>query len=768
MVARTVLEARRRPIAIALRGWRVRRRFASLRRATSENRRRSFAATLRTQPLLVPAISIAAGLLLFASAPTAARVTALLVGTASVAALLRRRGRATPLLVGAPFVLGVVAATPPEYSPQPPAGPAMIEGVIRETPRPVRVRFGAPYLKSSIDVEAWNGGVVRARIPLYAPSATRLGRGDRIRFSTWIRRDDRALRIDETTPVEQLARGRGLGEADRARHRLRSDWQRRFDSRTTGWLAALLLGDRALLPARTPHTFRAVGQSHLLAISGLHVGIVMGLAAALLRPLLRRPMAQLGILLPLLLGCAAIAGGDPPVVRAVFFGAIGAVAAVRGERGRTPHHLAVTFVLLVAWRGSTVLQPSFLFSFCAVAGIALWSRRNGGRAWWSRSLRVSLGAWLGVSVPLAWFTPSVVYLSPFFSLAFVPLLTALLATGMVAALVGSSLDPIAAPLLAIEIELLEGLAGRLDRLPGTPGQWPPLPPAAISLAILSLFAVRRARIRLASFLIAGAIGGALAPSPGPSLSLIDVGHGQAALLRGAPGAVLFDAGSLRQIDGGANAIARELHTLRDDGVDALFVSHPHADHLSALFLLPERIRIGRVFVGPRFDESDLGAVVLAHLARTGVRVETVAAGDRVDMAGFRIDVLHPPRNFPAHWRRSVNDDSLVLHVRGRGLELLLPGDIETIGQAIVPARRGELVLLPHHGASTPGLAAWISRVAPREILVSRGGRVPARTRDAVGTRAIIAPRRRSATRWWLSGEESGWRRHDESTTIPRE
>ncbi|MEE8141821.1 MAG: ComEC/Rec2 family competence protein, partial [Planctomycetota bacterium] len=633
--------------------------------------------SLRRQPLVAAAVAWGCG---HGASQLPAPVTAtLLWGLAltlplafvSRSKVLRRR-RGTVLLGGFPLLLGLLAALHTgglEKPPRLPKGPLELNATVVGTPRPrlaTRFSFRAdpvPRIRVRLSGLVSGGTSVEGSLTVLLPGDPPLGRGDRLRLEGWWDADGGWLRVRHPAHCVVLSRSldpRGL--LDRARRGLRRSWQLRFGERTSAWLAAVLLGDRGLLAEPIRERFRRVGQSHILAISGLHVGILLALLLAPLRRWTwlgaRGPYWLAGVLLVLYAG---LAGGDAPVVRAVVFGVLGSIAVWRGRGPSLANALAAAFLLLSAWRGGSEISASFLFSFCAVAGIAFLradeAHPSEPQSWRQRFLRrqrhtlkISASAWLGVSIPLVWWTPEVVVWAPLFSLLLIPLLTLLLCTGVGAllpALPGS--DWILGGCCRSAVWLLEELSLQLDRLPGTPGSWPLLPPLAVALAITSGAAwLRGRRSRGWPLLLLGAAGvAALAPRPGPSATLLAMGRGQALLIQGQEGTLLYDAGSLDRREGGALVIREALREGGRCHLDLVILSHPHADHLVAIPGLLERISIGTVLVGPRFQDSELGSAVSVYLQRAGVPLIPVAAGDRVAFGNFAIEVLHPPRIFPA-------------------------------------------------------------------------------------------------------------------------
>jgi len=339
------------------------------------------------------------------------------VGVLALGGLLRLEGLPlTPALLALAFLLGAVRGTlgqpPPPPAPPPGevqvmgqvAGPVEVEGL--------RVWFvlrpeapGSAPMRVSADLPA---GLVEAKglLPLWP--------GDRVRVvgtvhpasPYWVREGVpwflRARRLEAEpappTPTALLPR-------------LRQAWagalDRSLPPREAGLAQALLLGLRGNLDPEMRRDFRASGTAHLLAVSGLHVGMVLagGLALA-------RWMAggyRWGLLLPLagVWAYALLAGLGAPVVRAGGMASAFLLARLLG-RERTPlHALALAVLAMVALRPSYLLSPSFQMSVSAVAGIlllaeplsrALRLRPPEGAQGWGARLRRAVGGGMAVSL----------------------------------------------------------------------------------------------------------------------------------------------------------------------------------------------------------------------------------------------------------------------------------------------------------------------------------------------------------------------------------
>jgi len=505
--------------------------------------------------------------------------------------------------------------------------------------------------------------------------------------------------------------------------------RRAFDARVARLrspiLSCLLVGRRREVPEATADAFRRSGTAHVLAISGLHVGLLAGMLWLVLRclPIPRAISAALVALAALVY--AGVTGFRPPAARASLLIALAATG-VACRRGTRPLHLLFLAALFLLLSDETTLtRTGFLLSFTAVLSIltlsrplsrGLFARQHfldrfsvpGERPWPIRILRAYLIRAVPVSLA-AWFGTAPIVLDRFGTFPFLvvpanlvvlPIVTLLVPIGLVGALTGIGLPAVLlARLLVLSAGLFAAIPGACATLPP-----PPLPVILAWYAVLLLAARSRSigRWRTAGLvtglLLVAASGPLLRRAPEePRLTVISVGHGLATVLETPEGGVLIvDAGSRRP------ALFRRvlLPYLRDrriTAVDALVLSHDDLDHTSGAcdFL---RVLPVRQFRPPG----------------------SIRAGDGLDVPGAVVTVLAPRDPVPG----AGNDDSTVLRVRAGGLTILYPGDIEEDGvrRLLLTGHdlTADVLILPHHGHPNPGAAALTRAVNPKTIIASAG------------------------------------------------
>lgn len=520
------------------------------------------------------------------------------------------------------------------------------------------------------------------------------------------------------------------GLLDRLRRRMQARIQGLLpDDPARAVLVALATGDRGGLEHDTRRVFVVTGTAHLMAISGLHVGLVAALGywagARLPRP--RRMIARdRGLLVGLSASLlySLISGFAVPARRAWTVLLLGAIAFACRRRVDPLQTLSIAAVVVVVTAPASVLAPAFSLSFAAVFALALqhrvWRARRPGQGhsgWWSivraqlllsASLLPLTAAWFGeVSVIGAAVNLAMV---PLFSLCIVPgvlCAAALLALGVPAGWALSAVHAVTQASLSFL---------------GTAAAWPgaTITPAALPSAYsLILFAAA-----LVAVLGSGWPGRWLAltvfvvplswrPPPAPpacvSVTSLDVGQGTAIVISTRRSHYLYDTGP-SYFRGGSAADRIVLPHLRALGIGALdgvIVSHGDADHAGGLAVVAAEFPTAPVLTGAG--------------VRIGDRPGTLRCrrGQRWQADGVVFDVLWPPDG--PMLGHSENDLSCVLRIRAGAFDLLITGDIEAAAEAALVASgvpAVDVVTMPHHGSRTSSTAPFVRRLDAREVLVS--------------------------------------------------
>ncbi|MFC7405957.1 ComEC/Rec2 family competence protein [Georgenia alba] len=519
-----------------------------------------------------------------------------------------------------------------------------------------------------------------------------------------------------------------------------------------GLVPGIAIGDDRELPASLAEDMRATSLTHLTAVSGAHVAILLGAVLAVCVWLPRRARVAAGVVA--LVGFVALVRPEPSVVRSAAMGAVVLAGLLLGRPARALPALCSAVVVLLLVDPWLARSFGFALSALATAGLVLLARP------WGRWLSHVVPRWVatGVSVPAAAqaaCAPVVLLLEPAVALYAVPanLMAAPAVPPATVLGVGATMVapwwPAAAEAMAwaaagctwwiaLSAQTFAALPGAQLAWPGSVGGAVVLAAATVTLVLVLARAgppragpwVPACGLTLLVLLAPGpreAVTGIL-PGAGPPESWVavqcDVGQGGAFLLRSGPeSAVMVDVG-----EPGSGAT----QCLRDAGVrrlDLLVLTHPHADHVGALPEVLEEVAVTRALVGPGVEPAATVHAVETQLARAGIPTEAATA-DGAAATGRAGDVAWQvlwPTSVAARTLSAdaVNDASLVVRLAAPHVEAVALGDVELDGQAgVVRALvrepvRPDVVVMAHHGSprQVPALA---DALAPRLTVVSVG------------------------------------------------
>jgi len=504
------------------------------------------------------------------------------------------------------------------------------------------------------------------------------------------------------------------------------------DPHDAALLRAFAVGDTRGLDQQDWAVARANGVSHLIAISGFHVGVaaVFGvwlawLVYALWPPAalrLPRPQAQAAAALLFAVVYSALAGFGLPTVRTLLMIAVVALARCSRRGSSGAQSLALAMIAILLADPLAVLAPGFWLSFVGVAFLILCLQAQ-GRGWRAFLHELSAGQLLMTValLPLTlWFFGQASLVGALSNLVAVPVVSFVIVP---CALFGMLLlllcPPLAAPVLWLAARIVHAQWWLFERMATWPGaHWylPAVQLHALLLAVVGalwMFMPRGVPLRwLGAVLFLPLL---LPPRSTPAdgafrLWVLDVGQGLAVLVRTHDHLLVYDTGARYPsgFDLGEAVVLPSIHALGLSRVDTLMISHGDNDHAGGAQTVAEAFPQARRLAG--------------EPARMRVPMQQCAAGQAWQWDGVRFRVLSPA---PGGGDRD-NDSSCVLLVEGRGGRVLLPGDISSKAEPAVAAAVGAgpppVLVVPHHGSKTSSGAAFIAALRPSLALVSAGWR----------------------------------------------
>ncbi|WP_203361687.1 DNA internalization-related competence protein ComEC/Rec2 [Bacillus sp. REN10] len=509
--------------------------------------------------------------------------------------------------------------------------------------------------------------------------------------------------------------------------------------------AALLFGDRTLAEEEMTKAYQRLGIIHLLAISGLHVGLLTAFVYYLLiRIGITKERAQL-ILLMALPVYALLAGGSPPVVRACLM-TILILFSIRFHRKFPPlDALSLSFLLVLLYDPYLLYQVGFQLSYLVSFSLILSSQ----------SILAHPASFLGkmfVVTTVSQIAALPVMMYHFFELSiysfvanlfFVPFYSFLLLPCLLVVYVVSFFFP---PVLSFLPLLGEGLS-RVDATAVELSTWPFAVvvtgrPSALFIVLLCfvclmafLYWERTKRLLPVCFLLVLAVGAQIMTQTYSSkgeVSFIDIGQGDATLIK-LPfnqGNYLIDTGGLLPFHKEEWQKQRRDFTIGEDvllpyfkskgitRIDKLILTHSDYDHIGAAVELFPHMEIKEMIISPGSEVKPVMQQTIEQAKRFHVPVRYGIFQESWQTGEAAFQFLSPEDD-----QYEGNDDSLVLYAHIGGKKWLFTGDAEISAEQKMAERFSldvDVVKLGHHGSKTSTSEEWMDETTPEYGIISVG------------------------------------------------
>ncbi len=535
----------------------------------------------------------------------------------------------------------------------------------------------------------------------------------------------------------RLLSSNDLSLLERCRQRAVDAIQRAAAADPAAVLTAVAIGSRHLMSAEQWEAYAATGTTHLMAISGLHVGLsgLVGFGFAFgIAALLRRSGNHLdsGVVGSVIVAGAytLISGAGIPAQRAFLMLLMGACALRLRRRVVSADVMAMAAALVFLGNPLAAMMPGFWLSFGAVA-VLVWIAQPlqpNGRAGGVFSIvsaalcslqRMQIFLLAGLMPLTVAYFQRVALTAPVVNLIVVPVFSVV---AVPATLIALALLPLSATagdvflrLAAVGVNGVEAVVALFNAAPAAAARVPQLSAAMFIVLWLPLLWV---------VLPKGWPGRGLAPiaalalllhrpEPPPTgcfdVHVLDVGQGLAVVVQTRQQTLLYDSGVAFR-GGGSVAQQTILPFLRYRGVqrlDWLIVSHADLDHAGGVADIVNKLPPDRVLVG----ES---------LPLAGLNAFRCAAGQRWSVDGIDFRLLHPGDDGAPEG----NNRSCVVEISAGLNRLLLTGDVEQAAEAAMigngQLRPATLVVIPHHGSATSSGQAFVTRLRTEVAIASAG------------------------------------------------
>jgi competence protein ComEC len=540
----------------------------------------------------------------------------------------------------------------------------------------------------------------------------------------------------------------------------------------------IILGIRGNIPQSVKDDFIRSGTAHLLAISGLHLAIVVGILLSLGIWLFgRRHYLYVWLALGGIWLYALITGMNPPVVRAAIMASLFLAAEFFGRQRSGIVALTFAAAIMVGVSPQVLQDASFQMSFAAMAGLIFIfpllqprGRRvvsvvlgEGGKGvsaanFVADSFSVSVAALLAVWPLVAYYFGIVSFAAPFATFCALPALLGIILIGVFAAVLGIIFLPLGyalgwlawlflsylllvadifatIPLSFIEVSRIDGiivwvyylvLAGALwlTRHPRLVSAVADRAKSALERIARLISGMPRKWVILPMLVLAVLFSLAAATMPDSNLhvTFLDVGQGDAILIQRGSQQVLVDGGPSPQA---VSLGLGDKMPFWDRTIELVVLTHPHDDHVSGLIEILKRYQVRQVLYPALNFESGAYDEWLELVEEKDIECVTAHTGQRLDLGGgIIIEVLNPPTPLLSGTESDIDNNGVVLRVSLGEASFLLTADIMWQAELELITQRANLVStvlkVAHHGSDTSTTPEFLSAVSPQVAVISVG------------------------------------------------
>ena len=496
-------------------------------------------------------------------------------------------------------------------------------------------------------------------------------------------------------------------------------------------IKALTIGDGSSIAQNQWNVFRKTGTTHLVVISGTHVGLVAGLIYFLVLKawawtgMLAWSPQRVAAVAAMLAAVfyAALAGFAVPTQRAVIMLAVVMLAIILQRNTRALNTLAVALFAVLAFDPLAVLSAGFWLSFFAVALIVyVVAGRLGKSGYFLEVIKINWAVTVGLSPLLLFFFQQVSLISPLANFFAVPVISLLaVPLSLLGVLLMFSLPLLASKLFILVDNVLQGLwwlLADLAELPlatinhAQPSVWALVFAIPGILLLLAPRGIPARWLGLVMFLPLIFTAPRKPVTGGISMTLLDVGQGLSVVVQTANHWLVYDTGVKFSADSdmGQSVVLPFLRQQGASKIDKLIISHGDNDHIGGAVSLMRGMQTEQVLTSALKQLSDYSPILCV-------------AGQSWTWDKVRFTLLSPPKQAFA----SENDSSCVLKIQSEQGSVLLASDIEAPAESWLTETYGnslkaDVLIAPHHGSKTSSTLKFLQVVHPEYVLIPAGYR----------------------------------------------
>lgn len=501
-------------------------------------------------------------------------------------------------------------------------------------------------------------------------------------------------------------------------------------------LKAMILGEKQFLDNETIDLYRTSGIYHILAISGLHIGI-LSLFLTKIFKFVNRRFGYIFVIIILIFYCI-FTGASLSTIRATIMCITVLIANILFRNPDFISSISLSAIILLIKNPYYLFDIGFLYSYTSVFSIAFL----GGRICSIYNIKgiykafiISFFVCLSIKPITAYYFYNFTILDTLLNIIIIPFMSIVVIIGFISSIVGMFSIPIAKFLIGSVyyiLRLFTYICKVVENMNfnniiiGRPSIF-----VIISLYIMLFFigyafydkyllkkCKKFINIGMGIFIIFVSIS-ILTPKPF-TITMLDVGQGDSIVGINNDGVFLIDGGGNNNFSTGENIILPYLKSKGIETIDFVFVSHNDSDHIKGVIEILDKINIKNLFL-PINNTLDENYETLLNIAKDkNIPIYFLQNGDSLTLGkNLNFDVLHPNKEF---LDKGDNNNSLVLKLNYNNNSVLFTGDIEKQAEDFLLDNnknlKSDILKVAHHGSKTSTTTDFIKNVTPKDALIS--------------------------------------------------
>ena len=501
-------------------------------------------------------------------------------------------------------------------------------------------------------------------------------------------------------------------------------------------LKAMILGEKQFLDNETIDLYRTSGIYHILAISGLHIGI-LSLFLTKIFKFVNKRFGYIFVIIILIFYCI-FTGASLSTIRATIMCITVLIANILFRNPDFISSISLSAIILLIKNPYYLFDIGFLYSYTSVFSIAFLGSRicniyNIKGIY--KAFIISFFVCLSIKPITAYYFYNFTILDTLLNIIIIPFMSIVVIIGFISSIVGMFSIPIAKFLIGSVyyiLRLFTYICKVVENMNfnniiiGRPSIF-----VIISLYIMLFFIgyafydkyllkkrKKFINIGMGIFIIFVSIS-ILTPKPF-TITMLDVGQGDSIVGINNDGVFLIDGGGNNNFSTGENIILPYLKSKGIQTIDFVFVSHNDSDHIKGIIEILDKIKIKNLFL-PINNTLDENYETLLNIAKDkNIPIYFLQNGDSLTLGkNLNFDVLHPNKEF---LDKDDNNNSLVLKLNYNNNSILFTGDIEKRAEEFLLNNnknlKSDILKVAHHGSKTSTTTDFIKNVTPKDALIS--------------------------------------------------